>query len=166
MGDQYLLQLLLILTTFSHFFQFSSFLFLHFLSYSPFNYKTNAIFIRFVIKLPHIDPLRFLSHPFLSPHSNPNPFIFSLFFNKFQLFLSLILSIKQMKLTKFNLILSLIKQKLLLIILFLPFNFLHFFSFLSFHFLLPCYKTQFLIFLRAISSCFFLKLSINYFNSD
>merc|ERR1711991_1134884 len=41
---------------------------------------------------------------------------------------------------------SLIKQKLLLIILFLPFNFLPFFSFLSFHFLLPCYKTQFLIF--------------------
>merc|ERR1711991_141674 len=144
MGDQYLQQLLLILTTFFHFFQFPSFLFLHFLSYFQFNYKTNTIFIRLVIKLPHIDPLHFLSHPFLSPHSNPNPFIFSLFFNKFQLFLSFslflfILSIKQMKLTKFNFILSLIKQKLLLIILFLPFNFLHFFSFLSFHFLLPCY---------------------------
>merc|ERR1711991_142029 len=130
MGDQYLQQLLLILTTFPHFFQFSSFLFLHFLSYFQFNYKTDTIFICFVIKLPHIDPLQFLSHPFLSPHSNPNPFIFSLFF-----FLSLILSIKQMEFTKFNFILSLIKQKLLLIILFLPFNFLHFFSFLSFHFL-------------------------------
>merc|ERR1711991_345095 len=86
--DYYLQQLLLILTTFSQFFQFSSFLFLYFLSYSPFNYKTNTIFIRFVIKLPHIDPLYFLPHPFLSPHSNPNPFTFSLFFNKFQLFLS------------------------------------------------------------------------------
>merc|ERR1711991_389355 len=66
---------------------------------------------------------------------------FSFFF-----FLSLILSINQIKFTNLNFILSLIKQKILLIILFLPFNFLHFFSFLSFHFLLPCYKTQFLIF--------------------
>merc|ERR1711991_1100373 len=66
---------------------------------------------------------------------------FSFFF-----FLSLILSIKQMKFTKFNFILSSMKQKLLLNILFLPFNCLHFFSFLPFHFLLPCYKTQFLIF--------------------
>merc|ERR1711991_830038 len=77
---------------------------------------------------------------------------FSFFF-----FLSLILSIKQMKFTKFNFISSLIKQNLLLIILFLPFNFLHFFSFLSFHFLLPCYKTQLLIFF--VQFLLFLKKS-------
>merc|ERR1711991_368783 len=130
----------------------SSFLFLHFLSYFQFNYKTNTIFIRFVIKLHHIYPLHFLSHPFLSPHPHPNPYIFSLFF-----FLSLILSIKPMKFTKLNFILSLIEQIILLIILFLPFNFLHFFSFLSFHFLLPCYKTQFLIFF--VQFLLFLKKS-------